>query len=611
MGLIARLTLTQKLLWAFGIVSIITVVEAFVVYRNIVVVDNNLHRIVEKLLPQTHRIGELETTIIRASLETRHAMLMKTEEKRDATIAEIMRLKGKADGLITEIEANLTSMDGRERLKSVQQAAGEFWAIASKVVPLIKAQQIDAAVDMLEREIIPARNRFLATVDHQKAWQTALAASVSADALQRGRSVEIMILVVAAITAVVGIVIATFFARHLKRRLGGEPEDAVAAVKAISDGDLARPIPVNGNDRESIMAALAEMRQRLQALVADVRLGVDSVATASSQIASGNSDLSNRTEQQASNLQQTAASMQQMTSSVRANAENARQANQMAAGASEAAQRGGEVVGKVVSTMGEIQSSSQKIADIIGTIDGIAFQTNILALNAAVEAARAGEAGRGFAVVASEVRSLASRSAEAAKEIKSLIGASVEKVESGHKLVSEAGRSMESIVTQVRKVTDLIGEITAATDEQTRGIDQVGAAVAQIDQGTQQNAALVEESAAAAESLKQQAAQLSQAVSVFRIEAGGASTARAAATTAPSMPLKAPIPASSASPRSAAPAPAPSAAAARAKPMVTASTSPTTPVPVRPAPVADVKASPPTAPVATAAAAKDDEWETF
>jgi methyl-accepting chemotaxis protein-2 (aspartate sensor receptor) len=260
------------------------------------------------------------------------------------------------------------------------------------------------------------------------------------------------------------------------------------------------------------------MRQRFQQMIGSVRSSVDSITTASSEIATGNADLSQRTEQQAGSLQQTASSMEQMTATVRANAEAALAAEKLARSASEVAVRGGATVGTVVSTMDEINASSKKIADIIGVIDGIAFQTNILALNAAVEAARAGEQGRGFAVVASEVRSLAQRSADAAKEIKGLIGASVDRVEAGSRLVADAGKTMSEIVGSVQRVSDIIGEISTAAAEQSDGIGQVNQSVNQLDQMTQQNAALVEQSTAAAESLKDQAARLAQAVGSFRLQ---------------------------------------------------------------------------------------------
>ena len=306
----------------------------------------------------------------------------------------------------------------------------------------------------------------------------------------------------------------------LVRWLRAELSAMATVARRVAQGDLTVRIEAVGHDEiASVNRALMQMVDNLRKVVGDVRQSSDSIAAGSSQIATGNADLSARTELQASNLQQTASSMEQLTATVKNNADTARQANQLAGGASAAATQGGAVVGQVVATMGEITASSRRIADIIGVIDGIAFQTNILALNAAVEAARAGEQGRGFAVVASEVRSLAQRSASAAREIKSLIDVSVEKVEAGSRLVDDAGRSMQDIVAQVRRVTELIAEISAASVQQTSGISLVSEAVTRIDQTTQQNAALVEESAAAAESLRHQAAALAQTVSVFQIDA--------------------------------------------------------------------------------------------
>jgi methyl-accepting chemotaxis protein len=287
----------------------------------------------------------------------------------------------------------------------------------------------------------------------------------------------------------------------------------------IAQGDLSAQVDVSrGDEFGDLMKSLAVMNESLGHMVAQVRQSTDSIATASAEIASGNSDLAARTEQTSSNLQSTASSMSALTSTVQHSADNARQASALAASASTVAEKGGAVVRQVVSTMDEINASSKKISDIIGVIDGIAFQTNILALNAAVEAARAGEQGRGFAVVASEVRSLAQRSAEAAREIKSLIGTSVDKVESGTRLVNEAGGTMGEIVQSVRRVTDVISEITAASAEQSAGIAQVNQAIGNLDQMTQQNAALVEQSAAAAHSLREQAAQMARAVAVFKID---------------------------------------------------------------------------------------------
>jgi methyl-accepting chemotaxis protein len=316
-----------------------------------------------------------------------------------------------------------------------------------------------------------------------------------------------------------GIGMAWLITRRLYAQLGGEPRVAVQLATAVATGDLSTPIHVESGDSTSLMAQLAAMQRSLVGAVSSVRQGSENVAAASAQIAQGNQDLSSRTEEQAGALQKTASTMDELGSTVRNNADNARQANQLAIGASEVAVKGGEVVGQVVDTMKAINDSSKKIADIISVIDGIAFQTNILALNAAVEAARAGEQGRGFAVVAAEVRSLAQRSAAAAKEIKSLITASVDRVEHGTQLVDQAGQTMEEIVGAIKRVTDIVGEISSASQEQSVGVSQVGEAVTQMDRATQQNAAMVEQSASAAMSLQQQAQQLVQAVAVFKLSA--------------------------------------------------------------------------------------------
>lgn len=305
--------------------------------------------------------------------------------------------------------------------------------------------------------------------------------------------------------------------RTAKSVLGGDPLESSLALGALADGNLA--LNLAPAEVGSLLHSLKRLVTVLQSAIGEIRVSAQSISVASSEIASGNQNLSVRTEQTASNLQRTASGMAELTSTVRQSADAARQANQLAASASEVAARGGAMVGQVVATMNDINQSSKKISDIIGTIDGIAFQTNILALNAAVEAARAGEQGRGFAVVASEVRNLASRSAEAAKQIKSLISASVEKVESGSRLVQDTGSTMDEIVGSVKRVSDIIGEITAAAAEQSHGIDEINSAITQLDQMTQQNAALVEQSAAAAESLKSQTENLTQAVAVFKVSA--------------------------------------------------------------------------------------------
>ncbi|WP_326491088.1 methyl-accepting chemotaxis protein [Hydrogenophaga sp. NFH-34] len=329
------------------------------------------------------------------------------------------------------------------------------------------------------------------------------------------------------------IALGSLFAWLIARSIVRPLNDAVRVADHIAAGDLTQTIDAGGRQDETgqLLTAMQKMQKALSELVGSVRQNAEGVATASAQIAQGNQDLSSRTEQQASALEETSASMEEMGSTAQQNADNARAASQLAASASSVAVQGGEVVSQVVTTMREIQHSSQKISDIIGTIDGIAFQTNILALNAAVEAARAGEQGRGFAVVAGEVRTLAQRSAEAAKEIKQLISASVERVEQGTTLVDRAGSTMQEVVQSIQRVTDIVGEISSASQEQNAGVNQVAEAVSSMDQTTQQNAALVEESASAAASLRQQADQLVQAVSVFRTDAAAAVT-----TWAPSAP---------------------------------------------------------------------------
>jgi len=330
-----------------------------------------------------------------------------------------------------------------------------------------------------------------------------------------------------------------FVTRSVLMQLGGDPEQAVNFAHRVAEGDLGGRIHIRPGDQASLMAGLQQMQTSLSDVVSNVRAHSESVATASAQIAQGNNDLSGRTEQQASSLQQTAAAMDELSAAVKNNADNAKQASQLALGATAVAGKGGEVVAQVVETMNGINASSRRIADIIGVIDGIAFQTNILALNAAVEAARAGEQGRGFAVVATEVRNLAKRSADAAKEIKTLISESVERVGKGSVLVDQAGVTMAEVVSSIRRLSDIMGEISAASAEQSVGVSQVGQAVGQMDHVTQQNAALVEESAAAAESLKSQAQQLVAAVAVFSLGDRGGGQQIAATTGAHRLPAHA------------------------------------------------------------------------
>jgi methyl-accepting chemotaxis protein-1 (serine sensor receptor) len=367
----------------------------------------------------------------------------------------------------------------------------------------------DSAVAGMDRE--PAR---LLAESGEKIAADSVA--TAADAAARSRRALLLSLALMLAVGSAGAAVGVLLARRITRPVG----DALKLARAIAAGDLTTRVRVPGDDEIAhLLEALLAMQGSLAGVVGNVRANSESVATAASQISQGSNDLSARTEEQASALQQAAASMEQLGTTVRQNADNALSANQLALGASAVARKGGEVVGEVVDTMKGINDSSRRIVDIIGVIDGIAFQTNILALNAAVEAARAGEQGRGFAVVAGEVRGLAQRSADAAREIKRLISASVERVEHGTALVDRAGLTMDEIVSSIARVTDIMGEISAASSEQSSGVGQLGEAIAQMDQATQQNAALVEESAAAAESLRDQARQLVQVVAVFRLEA--------------------------------------------------------------------------------------------
>nr|WP_041433087.1 methyl-accepting chemotaxis protein [Thiobacillus denitrificans] len=434
------------------------------------------------------------------------------------------------DQRVNDIKNTITEIDGiwktflASHLSSEEKALADAFSASRQkygregVVPVLaalSAHDFQQAGEILQgpmRETYPAVR---ANAEALIASQLKLAQSEFAAAQSR----FVMVRNISVFAIVAGVLLAGLTGVWLVRAITRPLNQAVRIAESVAAGDLTQKIEVQSQDETGqLMQALKDMNVSLADIVGQVRHGTDTIAVASREIASGNADLSSRTESQASSLEETASSMEELTSTVRQNAENARQANQLVVSTADVAVKGGEVVGQVVDTMASIKDSSRKISDIIGVIDGIAFQTNILALNAAVEAARAGEQGRGFAVVASEVRNLAQRSAGAAKEIKSLIEDSVGKVDAGSKLVDEAGKTMDEIVSSVKRVTDIMSEIAAASQEQSAGIEQVNQAVGQMDEMTQQNAALVEEAAAAAESLQEQAAKLADAVSVFRLD---------------------------------------------------------------------------------------------
>ncbi|RUP25257.1 MAG: HAMP domain-containing protein [Curvibacter sp.] len=420
----------------------------------------------------------------------------------------------------------ITRPDEKAALESLSNERKPVLAALGKANELKKAGDIAGAKDAAEKELVPLTSVYL---QHQREFVQMLEKNRDAT-VQEAQVTRRDNAITSTVTGLIVAVGVLFIAAQLVRSITQPLSQAVDLAQSIAKGNLTHDTRTERQDEfGALLNAMADMTGQLRSVVGEVRTGVDALTVASVEIANGNQDLSSRTEQTASNLQQTAASMEQLTSTVNQSADTARQANQLAGTAAQAATRGGDVVAQVVSSMQQITESSRKISDIIGVIDGIAFQTNILALNAAVEAARAGEQGRGFAVVAGEVRSLAGRSAEAAKEIKTLINASVENVESGSQQVADAGAAMSEIVSSVRRVTDLIGEITASSDEQRSGISQVNAAVGQLDQMTQQNAALVEESAAAAASLRDQAQRLTEVVAVFNLGQGHAPVSRATA----------------------------------------------------------------------------------
>jgi methyl-accepting chemotaxis protein-1 (serine sensor receptor) len=410
-----------------------------------------------------------------------------------------------------------TPEEDRRLIGEIDKIEHAYAPVALSIIDLALAKRNDEAIAKMNTQCRPLLASLVkVSVEYEELTSKRAAAMVQESAAEF--AAQRAYLIAGCFLALAGAVVAgLLITRSLTRALGAEPAELCDAVSRVADGDLTTALHVSNGDTASILAAVGRMQASLAGVVRTVRRGSEGVSNASAEIASGNQDLSARTEQQASSLEETAASMEELGSTVKQNADNARQANQLALNASAVAVMGGDVVGQVVETMKGINDSSRKIADIIGVIDSIAFQTNILALNAAVEAARAGEQGRGFAVVATEVRSLAGRSAQAAREIKSLINASVERVEQGTVLVDQAGQTMTEIVTSIRRVTDIMGEISAASGEQASGVGQVGEAVTQLDQATQQNAALVEEMAAAASALRSQAQELVQAVSVFQL----------------------------------------------------------------------------------------------
>jgi methyl-accepting chemotaxis protein len=495
----------------------------------------------------------------------RTSLMARSTDNTLATVFADMVAKGVASttAVIKQVEPLLDTPEEKTKMETVQAMRAKFQAAKNAVMEAKKAGDNDNAERLYKEQFQDAGRNYAESLKSLLATERRTIdetkAAIQASYEERAR----LALLLNGVMIVLGALAAVAITRSITRPLAG----AVRAAETVADGDLTGAFERQRRDElGDLMRAMQTMNDGLASVVSEVQHGTRAIAGASSEIATGNLDLSNRTEQQAGALEETASSMEELTSTVRHNADNATQANQMAQAASQVAVRGGEIVGQVVQTMSAIDGASRKIVDIIGVIDGIAFQTNILALNAAVEAARAGEQGRGFAVVASEVRNLAQRSATAAKEIKALIGDSVTQVNAGTTLVQQAGATIGEVVTSVARVTDIMAEITAASREQSAGIDQVNTAIAQMDQMTQQNAALVEEAAAAAASMQDQSAHLEQMVSRFRLDAADTGRAAAApvappATRTAARPTTRPAPA-----KRLAAAPAPARASAKREP---------------------------------------------
>ena len=405
-------------------------------------------------------------------------------------------------------------------LASIKEYEAAAMPAIAKASALWMANDAEGATRVMIKEIRPVQKKWMEALEQLATLEDKLNEQMQSDARKAFDSARLFMIILGVLAVAMGVAAALVITRGLLKQLGGEPDYTASIAGSIANGDLSIGIHTQPSDTSSLLAEMKEMRNSLVGIVGQVRVGTETIGTASREIADGNIDLSSRTEMQASALEKTASAMEELTSTVKQNADNAREANKLAATASDVALKGGSVVSQVVDTMSSINESAKKIVDIIGVIDGIAFQTNILALNAAVEAARAGEQGRGFAVVASEVRNLAQRSAGAAKEIKILIDDSAEKTERGTRLVGQAGVTMGEVVDSVRRVTDIMSEIASASQEQSAGIEQVNLSIIEMDGMTQQNAALVEQAAAAAQSLQDQAAELAHVVSIFKLVEG-------------------------------------------------------------------------------------------
>ncbi|WEF33778.1 methyl-accepting chemotaxis protein [Pseudoduganella chitinolytica] len=503
-----------RLGFGFGIILLILV--ALVLSSNSLNMRNKAQLMegLELTSAKSMQAGAMKSAMLESGIAMRNIGLQSDVELMQKEEEKVKSQRQRYEAARGKLEALGLDEDEKKVLGELAAIDKDVDAAFKEAMAQVLAFNAEGATKVIAGRIDPLSMRALTALNRLVDLQHKATQAFQDRSLQADQRVMLLTLVLGALGVAVGIVCAFFTTRSITVPLAG----AVKVAQRVAAGELTSQVRVEGKDETSeLLQALKDMNDSLVRTVGQVRSGTETITQASREIATGNADLSARTEAQASSLEETASSMEELTSTVKQNADNARQANQLAVSASSVAEKGGMVVSQVVDTMGSIKESSGKIVDIIGVIDGIAFQTNILALNAAVEAARAGEQGRGFAVVASEVRNLAQRSASAAKEIKALIGDSVSKVDAGGKLVDEAGQTMGLIVTSIKQVADIMGEITAATQEQSTGIEEINQAVTTMDEMTQRNAALVEEAAAAAESMQEQAQRLAEAVSIFKL----------------------------------------------------------------------------------------------
>ena len=517
-----NMKVSTRLAWAFGVVIVLLVLVSALGLNSLISLNRQVERLANNVTPQLILAGKWEAAVLQTARHMRNVFILPDPAAVKEELKSIHANKQERADILEQVKKMSNTDKGKALLQNVVEVRKQYVGSEDEFLKVAEAGAMDEAKKLLLEKARPAQLAYIESINKlidNLSDEAKEMARQSATTYQSSVAFMVGLALLATLTAcAVGYVVS--------RSLRLQSDYAASVATRIAQGDLSLTVDVTKSDGTSLLYAMSEMATNLRRLVSEVSAGAQTVSDTSAQIAQGNLDLSQRTEEQASTLEETASSMEELTSTVTQNAHSAKQASQLAVGASDVARKGGQVVGQVVSTMTGISDASRKISDIIGVIDGIAFQTNILALNAAVEAARAGEQGRGFAVVAAEVRNLAQRSAAAAKEIKTLIGDSVNKVEAGTRLVDAAGKTMEEIVTSVSKVSELIAEIAAASQEQSSGIEQVHTAITQMDQVVQQNASLVEEATAATESMKEQAASLLQTVSRFNL--GGSDAAFAA-----------------------------------------------------------------------------------